>query len=83
MKKDEEILVILAEECAEVIQVCMKIKRFGIQDNQQYLVKELADVLCMIDLVKEFGILGELVKDIEVAKMAKITKLHNFSTIFD
>lgn len=83
MKKDEEILVILAEECAEVIQACMKIKRFGIQDNQQYLVKEIADVLCMIDLVKEFGILGELTKDIEAAKSAKRTKLHNFSTIFD
>lgn len=51
-KYEQELLTILAEECAEVIQECSKIIRFGMtQENLDRLEKELGDLYCMIDLV--------------------------------
>lgn len=58
LERNDEILTILAEECAEVIQMCSKIKRFGLDvQNKELLTKELADLQCMIDLVYEYKII--------------------------
>ena len=48
----DECLVILAEECGEVIQACTKTMRFPEDDesNRNRLAKELGDLQCMIDL---------------------------------
>tara|TARA_B100001079_G_C16281137_1_gene456563 strand:+ start:165 stop:449 length:285 start_codon:yes stop_codon:yes gene_type:complete len=48
----DECLVILAEECAEVIQAVSKTMRFPEDDNKNRsrLEKELGDLQCMIDL---------------------------------
>ena len=51
-KAEEEMIEILAEECAEVVQICMKILRHGLtsshpesgDENQMLLEKELGDV---------------------------------------
>ena len=38
MNRSEEIMTILQEECAEVIQAVSKVKRFGMSDNHVALV---------------------------------------------
>ena len=48
----DECLVILTEECGEVIQAVSKTMRFPEDDekNRTRLAKELGDLQCMIDL---------------------------------
>ena len=46
--KKEECLVVLMEECGEVIQECSKILRFG--NDASKLTKELGDLQMMINL---------------------------------
>jgi len=58
-----ELLGVLQEECAEVIQIISKIRRFGINSynpaipeegtNFELLNLEVADVLSLIEMVKE------------------------------
>lgn len=88
----EEILGILQEECAEVIQAASKIRRFGILNrkedaelnNLQNLEMELGDVLALIDLCRDAGI-GITVDGLENAKQAKKERLskwmHTYSEI--
>lgn len=60
-----ELLTILQEECAEVIQEASKIKRFGHEpENLERFVKELGDLWCMIELCQEYDLVSfeELVK---------------------
>ena len=85
-----EILIILAEECAEVIQDVAKCFRFGpdqvhlnSKDGRtqiQNLEKELGDVLAMIELLQDENI-GVTAAGIEKAKHEKFTKLKQWSTI--
>lgn len=61
--KDLEILSLLQEECAEVIQIISKIRRFGFEsrnpyiadatDNRALLEHELGDVCLLIDVLIE------------------------------
>ena len=77
-----EILNILQEECAEVIQAVSKIRRFGEESNRVGFIQELADLQCMINLCFEFDIVGEedaLDKLID----AKRDKLKVYSNIFE
>jgi len=84
----QEILDILQEECAEVIVEVSKCRRFGI-DSQHYktlvprkemLEQELGDVLAMIKLLVDEGIISA--DGIESAAERKIEKLHKWSNIF-
>jgi NTP pyrophosphatase (non-canonical NTP hydrolase) len=86
-QKVKEILIILQEESAEVIQQISKIQRFGLSSinqhgvtNQQELEKEIGDLLAMIDLLKESGIVSQ--SSLDSCKMQKIEKLHKWSNIF-
>lgn len=83
----EECLITLGEECAEVIQVISKIQRFGFTsfhpddpsvNNLQLLQREIGDVLCMIDLLREEGVLDD--HAIQNAKLQKRIKFRKFST---
>ena len=56
----KEILTILQEECAEVIQIASKIHRFGHHsENMKRLEQELGDLQCMIDLCIEHSFVDE------------------------
>jgi len=80
-KNQTEILNILQEECAEVIQAVSKIRRFGEETNRYGFIQELADLQCMIDLCFEFDIVGdEDALDERIA--AKREKLKVYSNIF-
>ena len=60
MDTTTEILTILQEEAAEVIQIVSKIHRFGHHpDNMKKLVQELGDLQCMIDLCIEHQFVDE------------------------
>ena len=80
-KKQQEILYILQEECAEVSQVVSKINRFGFanpiplsdQTNQDRLEHELGDLLCIIHLMFKNGLLRpDKVKEAELNKLEKL-----------
>ena len=72
-----ELLAITAEECGELTQECMKIIRFG-QDNDN-LTKEAGDVMCMIQLLEEKGFVKY--EDIEARVRKKREKLKTFSSL--
>jgi len=84
-KQHHEILSILQEENAEVIQAVSKIFRFGIdtqwngQTNREQLEEELGDVLAMIDILCTTGIVD--LDKLKVAKNAKLEKLKIWSNI--
>jgi NTP pyrophosphatase (non-canonical NTP hydrolase) len=86
--KEKEVMDILQEECAEVIQAVSKINRFGADNvkpgkpktNREHLEEELGDMLAMIDIMMELGIVSY--GNLEIAKKAKIVKLKQWSSIY-
>ena len=86
-KQTKEVMDILQEECAEVIQAVSKISRFGIDNfkpgkpktNREHLEEELGDMLAMIDILQRMEIVSWT--NIEAAQVAKIEKLKLWSNI--
>ena len=80
MNTTTEILTILQEEAAEVIQIVSKIHRFGHHsDNIKRLELELGDLQCMIDLCIEHQLVDET--RIQLYAKDKREKLRNWSNI--
>lgn len=87
--KFEEALGILQEECAEAIVEVSKIRRFGLDSihhktgikHSTMLETELGDVVAMIDILVEQGIIDTVA--IDFAKEAKKEKLKQWSTIYE
>ena len=85
----KEVMDILQEECAEVIQAVSKISRFGIDNrkpgkpkpNREHLEEELGDMLAMIDIMLEKNVIS--LEHLEAAKAAKIEKLKQWSNIYE
>jgi len=84
--QEKEVMDILQEECAEVIQAVSKISRFGLDNfkpgkpktNRQHLEEELGDMLA-IDILQRMEIVSWT--NIEAAQVAKIEKLKLWSNI--
>jgi NTP pyrophosphatase (non-canonical NTP hydrolase) len=72
-----ELLAIMAEECGELTQECMKIIRFG--QNNDNITKEAGDIMCMIQLLIEKGLVNY--KEINKRIVEKREKLKTFSTL--
>lgn len=88
MKESEkQILLICQEECAEVTQAISKCFRFGFDSeyeaktNHRRLTEEVGDLLCMINLMIEAGIIDEAAAN--MASAQKKIKLKKWSNIFD
>ena len=83
----KEVMDILQEECAEVIQAVRKISRFGIDNfkpgkaktNREHLEEELGDMIAMICILEKMGVVNQ--DALELATKAKIEKLKKWSTI--
>jgi NTP pyrophosphatase (non-canonical NTP hydrolase) len=83
----KEVMDILQEECAEVIQAVSKISRFGIDNfkpgkaktNREHLEEELGDMIAMICILEKMGVVDQ--DALEIATKAKIQKLKRWSTI--
>ena len=88
-EKIEEALGILQEECAEVIQDVSKCRRFGIDNvylngqgtQRENLVKEVGDVLAMVDILIEQGLFNQ--SELDIAKSNKKIKLKQWSKIYE
>jgi NTP pyrophosphatase (non-canonical NTP hydrolase) len=85
----QEALDILQEECGEVIVEVSKCRRFGV-DSLHYktgvkhsimLENEVADVLSLVDILIEQGILDTA--RLEIAKEAKKENLKLWSKIYE
>ena len=82
-----EVMAILQEEAAEVIQAVSKCYRFGLdhykpgqsKTNRQHLEEEIGDMLAMIDILQAMDEVS--FNNIEAARVAKIQKLKEWSTI--
>lgn len=83
MNRQEEILTILQEECAEVIQAISKIKRFGLENNVLSFKKELADVCCMINLLETYKVIVYEQDEFPRMIQEKQEKLKIYSSIFN
>lgn len=65
MNRKEYLLVVLAEECAEVIKNTSKALRFGLDDfgpnkketNSQQITNELADVIGIMEMLIDEGLI--------------------------
>lgn len=88
-ERTKETLMILQEECAEVTQAISKILRFGFDSvhpsdswdtNTIKLENEVGDVLTMIDILVEQGVISE--SSINKAKIKKRERLYIWSNIF-
>lgn len=83
-----EILLILQEEGAEVIQAVSKCMRFGPDQmkpgkertNISMLEEEIGDFLAMVELLTDLGI-GVTVEGLQQAKKNKFEKLKTWSNL--
>ena len=88
-KKEHEIMSILQEESAEVIQAISKIFRFGYdskhphsnQTNREHLAEEIGDLIAMVQLAIENEIVDW--RDVEIAKDRKFEKLKKWSNVMN
>ena len=84
VRKINEILDILQEECAEVIQAVSKINRFGLESswegitNKQSLITEIGDVIALIKVLIEETDINISIDDVQLAVEAKLEKLEIF-----
>ena len=83
----EEVLVILAEECAEVIKEVTKIQRFGLHHTgpgknimaHKALASECGQLLAMIGILKRAGIVTNA--ELAPAIATKLLKLVDWSNL--
>lgn len=86
--KDYETLLITLEECAEVTQAISKCFRFGIDQikpgkpktNREHLEEEIGDLMCMIDIMIQRGIISN--ENVVTARANKMNKLIQWSNLF-
>jgi|TARA_B110000495_G_C22886438_1_gene516961 hypothetical protein len=76
---EAECLVVTSEECAELTKECMKILRFGIDDDKRKnLIAEMGDVQCMLDLLGDhFDISSEEILNASGTKREKLKTWSN------
>ena len=80
MKKREEMLVITMEECAELIQACSKMIRFDEPCDHKQLQEEIGDVMCMLEILKDGGLVTD--EQIQRRMAVKKEKLIEWSLLF-
>jgi len=71
-------MIITMEECGELIQECSKAIRMK-EFNRNELKEELSDVMCMLELMIEYGIItrmelsnGSQLKKLKLLKWSKL-----------
>ena len=84
MRDTKEVMAILQEECAEVVQAVSKINRFGMDSvwqgvsNHQALITEIGDVLAVVSILVEETDININSDDLQKAIDAKFEKLKIF-----
>lgn len=84
MRNTKEVMAILQEECAEVVQAVSKINRFGLESewqgvtNKQALITEIGDVLAIVQILVEETDINITQDSLFDAVLAKKKKLEIF-----
>jgi NTP pyrophosphatase (non-canonical NTP hydrolase) len=84
MRNTKEVMAILQEEAAEVIQAVSKINRFGLESkwqgvtNKEALITEIGDVLAVIIILLEQTDINITEEEVFAAIEAKNKKLEEF-----
>ena len=78
--KDQELFTITMEECGELIQACSKAIRCGTYLKNDDLIEEISDVMCMIELLVERGVITKT--ELNNGSQLKKLKLIKYSNIF-
>jgi len=79
--KINEILDLLQEECGEVVTAVSKCRRFGLLENRENLIQELADVSLLIELLHAYELYTHA--ELHSGKNIKAQKLNKYSTIYE
>ena len=82
MTREEHLLTILSEECAEVSQRACKALRFGLhetqpgqdEDNSLRMMGEIEDLLGVIKILTDEGFITEPLQERVLAKKPRIEK---------
>ena len=74
-----ELMVITMEECGEMIEACSKAIRCEDYVDNYKLIDEVGDVLCMIDIMVDKGLLSE--RDLNNRIQLKKMKLLQYSNL--
>ena len=77
----QELYAVTAEECGELCQVMMKFMRFGddAMIGRQAIVEEAGDLLCMLQLLSEHGLVEW--EELEQRANTKRDKLKIYSSL--
>jgi len=76
-----ELMLITMEECGELIEACSKTIRCEDYVDDEKMIEEVGDVLLMIDLIVDRGLVKK--EDIEARKKVKLEKLKKWSNLID
>lgn len=87
MTRIDYLLVVLAEECAELAQACSKAIRFGLNDDytlqhpKEMIKREFNDVLAVMEILTTEGVFDALPLDREMItkKQMKIGQFIEYS----
>ena len=86
--KTQEALIILKEECAEVIQAVSKCYRFGLDNSHKSgltqranLELEVGDMLALVDILVDQGVID--LNNLQTAKLNKVEKLKKWSSLYE
>ena len=79
MEKIEELMVITMEECGELIQKCSKATRCENYTDNQKLIEEVGDVMCMLELLHDYDVFSW--KDVYERVEIKKKKLQRWSNV--
>ena len=79
--KLQELLTITMEECGELVQACSKAIRCDDYYDNEKLIEEAGDVMCMIELLHKYDLISW--EDIDNRISDKKKKLKKWSDIIE
>ena len=79
LEYNTELMLITMEECGELIEACSKTIRCEDYVDDEKMIEEVGDVLLMIDLIMDKGLVKR--EDIEARKKIKLEKLKKWSNL--
>ena len=74
-----ELMLITMEECGELIEACSKTIRCEDYVDDEKMIEEVGDVLLMIDLIIDRGLVRR--EDLAARKKIKLEKLKKWSNL--
>ena len=77
--KDQELMTITMEECGELIQACSKAIRCDDYHDNEKLIEEIGDVMCMIELLQQYDLVSY--QEIDERVIEKRNKLRKWSNL--